>query len=267
MQRKQWFRAKKYGYGWYPITWQGWAVVALYAYAVTTQAVALDAQAHSVSDVLFKFLPHFYILTVFMIIIGSAMGEPARWRWGEASQKKIEVLDPEGNPTEHVADISEVHSDALWHRTANVYIVNSKNEVLFQKRSMNHVTLPGLWQVGVGGHVIAGQTSLEAAQQEVEEEIGISLPENEIIFMGTSRVKEVFDETNFNNEYQDNYIVYKDLDVGALALQEGEVAGVKWLPLEEMKKVMAARDPAYVYHTSTPIFFSYIERHGTHKNS
>ena len=25
-----WFKAKKYGYGWYPATWQGWLVILVY---------------------------------------------------------------------------------------------------------------------------------------------------------------------------------------------------------------------------------------------
>lgn len=28
-----WFRAKRYGWGWRPVTWQGWAVVAVWVAA------------------------------------------------------------------------------------------------------------------------------------------------------------------------------------------------------------------------------------------
>ncbi len=78
-----WFRAKRYGYGWYPSSWQGWAVLVMYLFAVTWDFLALDGQSHSVSDTLIGFFPHFYILTVFLIIICEAKGEKAKWRWGK----------------------------------------------------------------------------------------------------------------------------------------------------------------------------------------
>jgi isopentenyldiphosphate isomerase len=37
----------------------------------------------------------------------------------------------------------------LWHRTANVYIVNSKNEVLLQKRSSTIRVFPNMWTMSV----------------------------------------------------------------------------------------------------------------------
>lgn len=30
--KKLWFRARRFGWGWYPVSWQGWAVSILYAF-------------------------------------------------------------------------------------------------------------------------------------------------------------------------------------------------------------------------------------------
>ena len=32
--KQLWFKAKTYGYGWYPVTWQGWLVILIYVLGV-----------------------------------------------------------------------------------------------------------------------------------------------------------------------------------------------------------------------------------------
>jgi hypothetical protein len=72
--RKLWFAAKQYGYGWYPVTWQGWGVLTLYILGVF-------AAAHGSTNI-FMFCVELVILTVFLIIVCVIKGEKARWRWG-----------------------------------------------------------------------------------------------------------------------------------------------------------------------------------------
>lgn len=83
MNTRLWFRAKRFGYGWYPCTWQGWAILLMYVFAITADVVFMNNHSHSVSDMLMNWFPRFYILTVFLIIICDAKGEKATWRWGK----------------------------------------------------------------------------------------------------------------------------------------------------------------------------------------
>ncbi len=80
--KKLWFKAKRYGYGWYPCTWQGWGVLTMYIFALFNTFLIADRHAHSVSDSLMNFFPQAYVLTAFLIIICDAKGEKAKWRWG-----------------------------------------------------------------------------------------------------------------------------------------------------------------------------------------
>lgn len=60
-QKKYWFPAKKYGYGWgLPVTWQGWVVVVSYLVLITATV----------------------FLTIVLIAVCWFKGEPAKWRWG-----------------------------------------------------------------------------------------------------------------------------------------------------------------------------------------
>jgi hypothetical protein len=83
---KLWFRAKRYGLGWYPVTWQGWAVVLMYVFSITALATYMNNHEHSVSDFLMSFFPILYIQTVFLIIICYAKGEKPGWRWGNVNK-------------------------------------------------------------------------------------------------------------------------------------------------------------------------------------
>jgi uncharacterized membrane protein YhaH (DUF805 family) len=80
---KQWFRAKRYGWGWYPTTWQGWAIILLYTIATTLHFINIDKFSHSASDTLINFLLPFIINTTFLLIICFIKGEKPEWRWGE----------------------------------------------------------------------------------------------------------------------------------------------------------------------------------------
>ncbi len=76
--QRPWFKAKRYGYGWYPGSWQGWGIMGMYGFSV---AVILIHSANNISGM--TTYMQLFILTAFLIIICESTGEPARWRWGD----------------------------------------------------------------------------------------------------------------------------------------------------------------------------------------
>jgi hypothetical protein len=81
-QKKLWFRAKMYGWGWYPISWQGWVVLLIYVVAMIKIVTSLAPQ-HSGSDALFALAIRVVPLTILLLIICYAKGERPRWHWGK----------------------------------------------------------------------------------------------------------------------------------------------------------------------------------------
>jgi hypothetical protein len=79
--KRYWFKAKTYGYGWYPATWEGWAVLTGFIVAALYNVIRIDAVQDSGSGTLVYFIPQTLILVGVLIGICYVTGEDARWRW------------------------------------------------------------------------------------------------------------------------------------------------------------------------------------------
>lgn len=91
--RVLWFRAKEYGWGWYPVSWQGWAITVLYVLLFTLTfliffgwvGAAAEAQVGA-RDIVFgvlEFLVVIVLLSYTLFRICTKKGEKPGWRWGK----------------------------------------------------------------------------------------------------------------------------------------------------------------------------------------
>ncbi len=80
-QNKLWFKAKRFGWGWYPCSWEGWTVILLYTIVITIHSINIEKFATSGTDVVINFIIPLMINTIFLIIISCVKGEKPGWRW------------------------------------------------------------------------------------------------------------------------------------------------------------------------------------------
>jgi len=80
MKKHLWFKAKNYGWGWYPCSWEGWVVLLFYIVGL------IGSSPNAENGVLSSFFIQTIVLTIFLIIICFKTGEKPEWRWG---RKKI----------------------------------------------------------------------------------------------------------------------------------------------------------------------------------
>ncbi|MEO8537073.1 MAG: hypothetical protein ABI533_06060 [Betaproteobacteria bacterium] len=81
---RYWFPAKRYGWGWgLPTAWQGWGVIAGYASLVVVGIVLVPPGAR-----IGLFLVYIVAITILLIGICWAEGEPPRWRWGKRTDAR-----------------------------------------------------------------------------------------------------------------------------------------------------------------------------------
>jgi len=59
-------------------------------------------------------------------------------------------------------------------RVVNIFLFNSKNEVLIPKRSKNRKLFPGRYDFSCGEHLISGENYNDATIRGLREELGIS---------------------------------------------------------------------------------------------
>ncbi|MES2953204.1 MAG: hypothetical protein V4674_01465 [Patescibacteria group bacterium] len=80
---KIWFKAKRYGWGWQPSTWEGWLVLAIYVAGAINYSILVDQGSHRGSDTLIGGAPFFIIWTALLLAVCYWKGEKPSWRWGE----------------------------------------------------------------------------------------------------------------------------------------------------------------------------------------
>ena len=79
---KYWFKRKRYGWGWYPSSWQGWSVLGIYLLSILAAAFNANMFTGTSPDVLFSFIPEVLFYTIILISICYKTGETPKWQWG-----------------------------------------------------------------------------------------------------------------------------------------------------------------------------------------
>lgn len=85
-EKKLWFKAKRYGWGWTPAGWQGWAVIVIYVAILLHFFLAVSERLYSLTDTIISFLISALGPTIILIWICYQKGEPPRWRWGDKNK-------------------------------------------------------------------------------------------------------------------------------------------------------------------------------------
>lgn len=86
MASRLWFAAKHYGYGWYPVTWEGWLAVLTHVVLILASIPVFSyAMAHGIPEgiAVAALCAWVLSLTAILIRICVVKGEKARWRWGK----------------------------------------------------------------------------------------------------------------------------------------------------------------------------------------
>ena len=120
------------------------------------------------------------------------------------------------------------NNNGEYHLVVHIWIKNSQNQYLIQQRNKLSDIIPYQWAIH-GGAVLTGETSIEGAIRETEEEIGITLQEEDLIHL-----KRYFIEDPHSNYITDLYIVKKDILLNECKIDTVEVRNVAYKTMEEI---------------------------------
>lgn len=128
------------------------------------------------------------------------------------------------------------------------WIINDKNEILIQQRLEDAKTCPNMWETASGGACL-GEDALAGVKRELNEELGISVDEDDIRFIGSfARV----------NDFVEVFLLKTNVDVSDLSLQEDEVQRAKWVDITDFEKMIEC---GQAVDTSFSIFKEYMEKY------
>lgn len=143
----------------------------------------------------------------------------------------IDVLDEEENVIGR-KNIRDAHASYDLHKAVNVWIKNG-DKILLQLRGHNLKFFPGLYDCAVSGHVDSGETGIEAAIREAQEEIGIVLEKEELKLLFKSKIYEYE-----NYEIRECYLVEKNIDINKCNVPNKEIDELKWVDFSDLLLLM-----------------------------
>ncbi len=123
----------------------------------------------------------------------------------------------------------EAHRLGLLHRAFSIFIFNSKNEMLLQKRAKNKYHNGDLWTNSCCSHPNPGEETLDAANRRLKEEMGFN-----------TELRKIFDFTykvSFENgltEHEFDHVFIGEYD-GPIQPNYNEVSDYCYMSLEEIR--------------------------------
>ena len=159
----------------------------------------------------------------------------------------FDILDENGNLTGKTKLRSEVHRDGDWHKAVHIWVFNRKGEVLLQRRPANKDSYPNMLDISCAGHLSAGDTSIEGALRELEEELGLKVDKEELkLFDNTFKIGRIFGTDFINNEFNDLYYLITDKTAEEMVFQEEEISEIFFIQFDEFERRVLEGDEELV---------------------
>jgi len=171
----------------------------------------------------------------------------------------IDILNDHGEVSGKTCLKSEAHKNGFFHQSAHIWIFDKNKNVLIQKRAANKDTFPNLWDISVAGHISAGELPINAAIREVEEEVGISISENQLQYIGTSTNKVLHKIDLIDYELHHIYICSLNFNIETLKIQQEEVAKIKMIVLNKLISKVNTNNNNFVPHGNDYFTFVFDE--------
>ncbi len=139
----------------------------------------------------------------------------------------------------------EVHRKGHIHRALSVLVLNSKGQILLQKRSANKSVHPLSWDLSTSEHVLAGESYEDAGVRSVKEELGVELI-----------VEKVTESTLQIRKYQIGEEIIHEKEIvlmltgvhdGPFEVDANEVHSVKFFSAEEIEEMIKNGDDFTVW--------------------
>ncbi|MBQ9834502.1 MAG: NUDIX domain-containing protein [Bacilli bacterium] len=156
----------------------------------------------------------------------------------------LEVLNSNGYATGEILDKVIIHNEGLYHKEVAIFLINDNKEILLQKRSSTKNIHPNKW-AWHGGHVIAGESNIDAIIRESKEELGINLSPKDL-----HKLIELKKDTLPNRQFTYAYYAFCNLNEKDFNIQQEELSEVKWYSFNTFKQMVLNNHPDMMFRNN-----------------
>ena len=153
---------------------------------------------------------------------------------------EVQLVNAEDKPSGSMEKL-EAHEKGALHRALSVLIVNSKKEILLQRRALGKYHSPGLWTNTCCSHPYPGEDPNEAAKRRLQEEMGMS---SELEFLFKFQYKCYFENGLIEHELDHVFVGQTD---DTPHLNTDEAMAFKWMSIENLEQDMLFRPENYTF--------------------
>lgn len=146
---------------------------------------------------------------------------------------------------------SECHKMRLIHRSVYVIVLNDRNEIFLQRRSMSKDLYPGCYACSATGHVDYGESYEDAARRELKEELGIE-----------AVLKEICKFKCFSETEREISVLYVCKHNGPFKLNSEEISYGEFASIEKVKEALEKGEKNFAYGSILALkeFLRYLRR-------
>lgn len=159
-----------------------------------------------------------------------------------------DICDKYGNVTGRTREKGQPFEEGEYHVAVEAWILNEKGEFLIQKRSSKCQHYPGVWSL-TAGRIQAGETPAEGCAREIEEEIGLRIPVEELHHL------EHLNREDGSHMIWDVFVTKRKIAPEEFCLDDREVDEVKWITGDEFQS-MIEEETIFLY----PEIGEFLER-------
>lgn len=123
-----------------------------------------------------------------------------------------------------------IHKRHLVHRGIHVFVVDSRGEILIQKRSRNRKYYPRFYDASVGAQVRSGESYEEAAIRETQEELGFT-PE---------KLQKICDYKSYSSRQRENRRLFVCQHSGPFRYKKDETNLVEFMSVDQIRGMIKA---------------------------
>jgi 8-oxo-dGTP diphosphatase len=143
----------------------------------------------------------------------------------------------------------EVIPDELYHLVCEIIVKHIDDTYLLMQRDFQKKGWPGMYEASAGGSALKGETPIQGALRELQEETGVVASELTQLYRTVSE---------WQHSIYYGYLCLTDCKKDSITLQKGETIAYKWVNAKELLEIINSEEYVDTYRERQKKFLQTI---------